>query len=145
VANLVPPCVEAPTHHGTSSAIEYAVKGLQVENIIVMGHANCGGINALWSSENQNDSQFIHRWVSIAQPAKAWVQAHHEDVSEAEQLRYCEQRAILVSLDNLLSFEFVRERVEAGTLTLYGWFFDLEEGNLYSYNADKKAFELIDA
>lgn len=145
VANLVPPCVSAPTHHGTSSAIEYAVKGLHVQNIIVMGHANCGGINALWNSESEDDTQFIHRWVSIAQPAKKWVQLHHAQDTNDEQLRACEQRSILVSLDNLLSFDFVRKRVEEGTLTLYGWFFDLEEGNLYRYDAKTDGFELIEA
>lgn len=141
VANLVPPCENDQHHHGTSSAIEFAVKGLGVENIIVMGHANCGGIKGLWESDDLNDSQFIHRWVSIAQDAKDWVKANHSGDSDAAQLRACEQRAVLVSLQNLLGFDFVRERVENGSLSLHGWYFDLQAGELLCYNPDSDKFE----
>ncbi len=141
VANLVPPCENDQHHHGTSSAIEFAVKGLGVENIIVMGHANCGGIKGLWESDDLNDSQFIHRWVSIAQEAKDWVKANHSQDSGAAQLKACEQRAVLVSLQNLLGFDFVRERVESGKLSLHGWYFDLTAGELLSYNPASDQFE----
>lgn len=141
VANLVPPCEADHHYHGTSSAIEFAVIGLQVENIIVMGHANCGGIKGLWESEDLNDSQFIHRWVSIAQEAKHWVKSNRGGDSDAAQLKSCEQRAVLVSLHNLLGFEFVRERVEKGRLTLHGWYFDLAAGELLCYNPNEDKFE----
>jgi carbonic anhydrase len=140
VANLVPPCENDQHHHGTSSAIEFAVKGLGIETIIVMGHANCGGIKALWSSEDLNDSQFIHHWVSIAQPAKDWVKENRAEDSDEAQLRHLEQRSVLVSLENLMAFEFVKERVEAGRLRLHGWFFDLQAGELLCYNAEKDQF-----
>jgi len=141
VANLVPPCEEDQHHHGTSSAIEYAVTALKVESIIIMGHANCGGIKGLWESEDLNDSQFIHRWVSIAQEAKEWVKVNHATESNAIQLKACEQRAILVSLQNLMGFDFVRERVEAGSLRLHGWYFDLAAGELLCYNPESNKFE----
>lgn len=141
VANLVPPCEEDQHHHGTSSAIEYAVKALQVESIIVMGHANCGGIKGLWESDDLDDSQFIHRWVSIAQQAKEWVKVNHADETNAVQLKACEQRAVLVSLQNLMGFDFVRERVEKGNLKLHGWYFDLAAGELLCYNVDSDKFE----
>ncbi|EEF80960.1 carbonic anhydrase [Methylophaga thiooxydans] len=141
VANLVPPCEEDQHHHGTSSAIEYAVTALKVESIIVMGHANCGGIKGLWESDDLNDSQFIHRWVSIAQEAKEWVKVNHATESNAVQLKACEQRAILVSLQNLMGFDFVRERVEAGSLRLHGWYFDLAAGELLCYNPESNKFE----
>lgn len=141
VANLVPPCEEDQHHHGTSSAIEYAVTALQVESIIVMGHANCGGIRGLWESDDLNDSQFIHRWVSIAQDAKEWVKVNHATESNALQLKACEQRSILVSLKNLMGFDFVRERVENGSLRLHGWYFDLAAGELLCYNPDSDKFE----
>lgn len=141
VANLVPPCEEDKHHHGTSSAIEYAVTVLKVESIIVMGHANCGGIKGLWESEDLNDSHFIHRWVSIAQEAKEWVKVNHADDSELAQLKACEQRAILVSLQNLMGFDFVRDRVQSGSLRLHGWYFDLAAGELLCYNPDSDQFE----
>lgn len=141
VANLVPPCEEDQHHHGTSSAIEYAVKALQVESIIVMGHANCGGIKGLWESEDLDDSQFIHRWVSIAQEAKEWVKVNHADDTNVVQLKACEQRSVLVSLQNLMGFDFVRERVENGSLKLHGWYFDLAAGELLCYNPGSDKFE----
>lgn len=141
VANLVPPCEEDQHHHGTSSAIEYAVKALQVESIIVMGHANCGGIKGLWESEDLDDSQFIHRWVSIAQEAKEWVKVNHADDTHVVQLKACEQRSILVSLQNLMGFDFVRERVENCSLKLHGWYFDLAAGELLCYNPGSDKFE----
>lgn len=141
VANLVPPCEKDQHHHGTSAAIEFAVKGLGVESIIVMGHANCSGIKGLWESEDLNDSQFIHRWVSIAQEAKDWVKANHMEASDVDKLKACEQRAVLVSLRNLMGFDFVRERVENNTLILHGWYFDLTAGELLRYNPDNALFE----
>ncbi|MCX4192721.1 carbonic anhydrase [Methylophaga sp. OBS1] len=141
VANLVPPCEEDQHYHGTSSAIEFAVKGLGVESIVVMGHANCGGIKGLWESESLDDSQFIHRWVSIAQEAKEWVKVNHAGDSHAAQLKACEQRSILVSLKNLMGFDFVRERVEKGSVKIHGWYFDLAAGELFCYNAEKDQFE----
>lgn len=141
VANLVPPCENDQNYHGTSSAIEFAVEGLGVENIIVMGHANCGGIKGLWESDDLNDSQFIHRWVSIAQEAKEWVKTNHSEDSDAAQLKACEQRAVLVSLQNLLGYYFVRQRVENGSLGLHGWYFDMTAGELLCYNPASGQFE----
>ncbi|KKM88083.1 hypothetical protein LCGC14_1262330 [marine sediment metagenome] len=141
VANLVPPCETDNNHHGTSSALEFAVNSLEVENIIVMGHANCGGIKALWENEGEGDSKFIHRWVSIAQHAKDWVKAHHPEADKSEQLKICEQRAILVSLTNLMTFDCISSRVENGTLSLHGWFFDLDAGELLCYKPESDSFQ----
>ena len=142
VANLIPPCEHDGLHHGTSSALEFAVNNLEVENIIVMGHANCGGIRALWEDDGQQNSKFIHQWVSIAQPAKDWVKTHAKG-DEASQLKACEQRAVLVSLDNLMSFECVQQRVEDGRLTLHGWYFDLAAGELLCFNPQTGQFEPV--
>lgn len=141
VANLIPPCENDNNHHGTSSALEFAVNALNVESIIIMGHANCGGIKALWESEGEGDSQFIHRWMSIAQTAKNWVKEHHQHDSASEQVKACEQRAVLVSLKNLLTFKCIKERVENGTLRLHGWYFDLDAGELLCYNPQTDNFE----
>lgn len=141
VANLVPPCETDNNHHGTSSALEFAVNALKVESIVVMGHGNCGGIRALWQSEGVEGSKFIHRWVSIAQNAKDWVKVNHKHEHESVQLKLCEQRAVLVSLQNLMTFQCIKERVEAGTLRLHGWYFDLDKGELMCYNPATDEFE----
>ena len=144
VANLVPPCENAGHYHGTSAALEFAVNSLQVENIIVMGHANCGGIKALWHDDGTTASQFIHPWVSIAQAAKDKVKASHLGKTIPEQLTACEQAAILVSLENLLSFSCIKERVEQGILSLHGWYFDVLMGELFSYRPEKGCFVAVD-
>ena len=129
VANLVPPCGDDGHYHGTSAALEFAVNSLNVENIIIMGHANCGGINALWEGDGGESSQFIQPWISIAQRAKDKVKLECNNLSPEKQLIACEQEAILVSLENLLSFSFIKERVELGVLSIHGWYFDIKGGS----------------
>ena len=143
VANLVPPCEKDGHYHGTSSAIEFAVKNLQVENIIVMGHASCGGIKALWEDDGTKQSQFIHPWVSIAASAKIWVKDKLTSASTEVQIKACEQRALLESLANLMTFSCVKERVEEGGLSLHGWYFDISAGDLLCFNSQTGAFESI--
>ncbi|WP_148716246.1 carbonic anhydrase [Chitinolyticbacter meiyuanensis] len=142
VANLVPPYEVDGTFHGVSSAIEYAVCVLKVKQIVVLGHFACGGIRALVEGyEPQTDADFVGRWVRIAERARYQVLAPGDD--PAIRLRRCEMAAIVVSLDNLLSFPFIAERVERGELELAGWYFDLEQGALYQYNRGAGAFEVL--
>ena len=140
VANLVPPCEDDGHYHGTSAALEFAVNSLNVENIIVMGHANCGGINALWESHGGESSQFIQPWVSIAKRAKDKVKLECNNLSPEKQLIACEQEAILVSLENLLSFSFIKERVELGVLSIHGWYFDIKGGDILTYEPQQNKF-----
>jgi carbonic anhydrase len=143
VANLVPPCEDGGHFHGTSAALEFAVNSLEVENIIVMGHANCGGINALWHDDGSTQSQFINSWVSIAQPAKESVLQALPTATLQKQIKTCEQQAVLVSLENLLTFPCIRKRVEGGSLRLHGWYFDIPAGDLLSYDPATEQFELV--
>lgn len=137
VANLVPPS-EADGHlHGTSAAIEFAVEKLEVEHIIVNGHSQCGGIEALWSGLRGN---FIGPWVDIAREAREEVMKKYGDASPEEQRAALEKAAMLVSLENLLTFPSVRRRVVRGDLKLHGWYFDLEEGRLYGYEPLARRF-----
>ena len=146
VANLVPPSEQDSTHHGTSAALEFATNNLEVENIIIMGHANCGGIKALWDDDGSGEAQtqFIHRWVSIAKPAKDWVFNHLSQSSNENKIKACEQRAILESLANLMTFGCIREKVEQGSLTLHGWYFDIPKGQLLCFDPQTGAFEVVD-
>ena len=143
VANLVPPSEHDGQHHGTSAALEFAVNNLEVDNIVIMGHANCGGIKALWEYDGENQTQFIHPWVSIAQPAKDWVKNKLSHSSTEVQIKACEQRAILESLANLMTFSCIRQRVEQGNLSIHGWYFDISAGELLGFNSSTGAFEVI--
>ncbi|MDO8413806.1 MAG: carbonic anhydrase [Gallionellaceae bacterium] len=144
VANLVPPSEGRIGHHGTSAALEFGVRNLGVEHIIVLGHAHCGGIRALVETGGiNNPDSFIDDWMHLVESARADVVQEMPTASLDEKVRACEQRALLVSLHNLLTFPWVRERVEQGKLTLHGWYFDIEHGQLLHYNARTNAFESL--
>jgi len=128
VANLVPPYGPDNAYHGTSAALEFAVRDLEVEHIIVMGHAKCGGIHALMKTGPRHDD-FISSWMKIAEPARVAALAQTKEPVAAQRL--CEQEAVKTSLVNLLTFPWVEERVQAGKLKLHGWYFDLETATLH--------------
>lgn len=144
VANLVPPSEGRVGHHGTSAALEFGVRNLGVEHIIVLGHAHCGGIQALVETGGiNNPDSFIDDWMHLVESARASVAQDMPNASLQDRLCACEQRAILVSLHNLMTFPWVRERVEKGTLTLHGWYFDIEHGQLLRYNTSTNMFEAL--
>jgi len=144
VANLVPPCEEDGGRHGVSAALEFAVCQLEVEHIIVLGHSQCGGINALMSGDcGCNGRSFISRWMSIAEQARQKVLAELPDKDPKQQQRAAEQAAILLSLENLRSFPFIDERVNTGAIALHGWYFDIATGELLEYQSDSNAYQKI--
>ncbi len=144
VANLVPPYEPDTHYHGVSSALEYAVRFLEVEHIIILGHSHCGGIDALMRSSEQTPiGEFIDRWVDIARPAKNAVLKDLSKKTTELQCRACEQAAMLISLENLLTFPWITDRVEQGKLAIHGWYFDLEAGEMLSYNPEKGLFEKL--
>ena len=142
VANLVPPFELAGHRHGTSSALEFAVNSLHVETILVLGHGRCGGIQAFMQSlhEPEAGGQFIGKWMSILEAARAEVLKDYADAPEAERMLAMERAAVGASLDNLMSFDFVREAVAAGRLSLQGGWFDISEGVLYLRDPGSGAF-----
>lgn len=141
VANLVPPAENQGHFHGTTAALEFGVCELNVEHIIVLGHAQCGGIKALLEGGMQKKDSFIAEWMGIADAAQQYVQRELTGADSRLRQRTCEQRAILGSLDNLLTFPWIRERIEQGTLTLHGWYFDMENGQLLNYDSTTHQFE----
>lgn len=146
IANLIPPYVLDDSNHGVSAALEYAVKELRVEHVIVKGHSSCGGIKALLRSEQLDQSEFLGRWLAIAAPARERALAECGDPESKACRRSCEQNALLLSLDNLMSFPFVRERVEAGALKLHAWYYDLHTLALHGWDEEAQCFvELVEA
>ncbi len=129
VANLVPPYEAGGGRHGASAAIEFAVVDLQVRHVVVLGHGACGGIAASLKGEDCGvpGHSFIDDWMSIICEARDRVV---ESGAENPQ-RALELEAIKVSLANLRTFPFVREREEAGTLKLHGAFFAIADGELH--------------
>lgn len=128
VANLVPPYAPNQDFHGTSAALEFAVTQLQVQNIVVMGHAGCGGIASLLK-QSTAPTDFVGTWMRIAEPAR--VKALACCAGDPVKLQTtCEHAAVEVGLENLMTFPWVRERVESGALKLVGCHFDIATGEL---------------
>ena len=135
VANLVPPMEKEGTYHGTSAALEFAVLGLGVKHLMVLGHAHCGGIKAMMTPDpGDNTYNFLPSWVSMLAAAHRRVLATMSQADEAARTQACEQNAVLVSLENLTTFPWVRERVEAGALQLHGWYVDIAVPELSAYD-----------
>jgi carbonic anhydrase len=127
VANLVPPYKPDSSYHGTSAAIEFAVRDLGVGHIIVLGHSHCGGIRCLCDgAKGSNSREFIDGWMSIVDHAV------NPELKGAKLYRHVEKEAVTISTNNLLSFPWVKKRVVSGGLKIHGWWFDLEAGDLLS-------------
>lgn len=143
VANLVPPFESASSGlHGVSAAIEFAVKNIKVENIVILGHRQCGGIQALVRGVEDKES-FIGPWVRIATPARQKVFAENPEADHETICRLCEKEAIVVSLENLRTFPFVREAIESRALQLIGIYFDLETGHLLEFDEIARGYKVI--
>ena len=133
VANLVPPYAPDAAYHGTSAALEFGVQVLGVPNLIVLGHGGCGGIEVLLRGAPEQEGDFIATWMQIAAPARA--RALQCDTPDAQQ-RCLEREGIKLSLDNLMTFPWIAERVEAGTLRLHGAWFAIHSGVLEMLGRD---------
>ncbi len=145
VANLVPPYAPDRHYHGVSAALEYAVRHLKIKNIIVMGHSSCGGIHAFMEKPHEDD-EFISVWMQIIRRAKEVVEALHPNASEDDLAHAYEQWGIRVSLENLLTFPWIRKAVDSGELELHGWYFDLHQGTLLRYDEESDTFvSLVDS
>jgi carbonic anhydrase len=147
VGAMVPPAHHPPDshHHGTSAAIEFAVRGLDVEHVVILGHALCGGIGALVDGRDSvyADYDYLATWTSIAQETRDLVVGALKGRPRDEIVRVVEQAAVLNSVANLMSFRWVAEKVEAGTLVLHAWWFNMNEGQLYAFNVTTAVFEPV--
>jgi carbonic anhydrase len=141
VANLVPPYMPDGAYHGTSAAVEYAVRDLGVAHAIVLGHSGCGGVQALMRSVSSNPGtrEFVAPWVSIARCACDSVPEGGEgDLSEANMV---EQATVRCSVNNLMTFPWLKEKVLTEELTLHGWWFDITNGILWGLDIKTGQFE----
>lgn len=146
VGNLVPPYEVDDRKHGTSAALEYAVRVLKVEHVIVLGHAHCGGIRALFEAgadDSQSFGDFILPWMRIVTEAKDHVHDACTNESPAVQCRLLEQEAIRVSLRNLRTFPWIVEAEKNGELHLHGWYYGLAEGELMALDAGSNTFRSL--
>jgi len=144
IANMVPPYDEnSYSFRCTASIIEYAVNMLEVDNIVICGHSNCGGCKALYYPQEKIDKlPSVKQWLELGAEIKNRVLA--KNLSPEEREFQTEQLNIVKQLENILTYPFVEERVDNGKLKLYGWYYVIETADVFNYNFDKKEFELIE-
>ncbi len=128
VAGLVPPWTPDAGYHGTSAALEFGVRVLKVSRIVVLGHARCGGVQAMVEGAPLGAQDFVEPWMQIAAP----VLAHKPDAgADADaRLTHYETEVVRLSLENLLTFPWIAGPVSAGTLQIEGFRFDIHTGTL---------------
>jgi len=127
VGALVPPYQPDAKAHGTSAALEFGVRVLKIKRIVVLGHAQCGGVRVMVEGAPEEARDFVAPWMSIAKPVLRLV---CEAVEPAARLTYYEQEVVKLALANLLTFPWIDAAVAAGTLTLDGYRFDIHTGIL---------------
>jgi len=131
---------------GILSSLEYAINDLEVENIIVLGHAKCGSIEMIMSEKtiaNKDISDSMKKWFEIASEARDAVKKQLTDKSKEEQQAACEHESIIVTMRNLMTYPYIKKRMDQNKLNIFGWHFNIEEGKISAFNPDTKFFEEI--
>ncbi|HEY8335761.1 MAG TPA: carbonic anhydrase [Tardiphaga sp.] len=140
IANLVPVYQPDGGAHGVSAALEYAVQVLKVKHIVVLGHAQCGGIRAFVDNAAPlSPGDFIGRWMSmfIKPGEKVEIRGHETMTDFATRI---EKAAVMRSLENLLTFPFVKSAIIRGELQLHGAYFGVAVGSLSVLDQEAKEF-----
>lgn len=132
VANIVPPYEADTGHHGTSAALEFGICYLNVKHLIILGHSQCGGIQALMNSEKLKQNDFISRWVSL-------IKAD----SSVKDVNTLAKQALSYSYENCLTFPWIKERISQKQLAIHLWFFDIGQGEIFAYSFDKKEYQAL--
>ena len=143
IANLVPVYQPDGNAHGVSAALEFAVNVLRVKHIVVLGHAQCGGIRAFVDKAAPlSPGDFIGKWMQMfIKPGEKVEQRDHESMQDF--VTRIEKAAVFRSLENLMTFPFVQAAVESGELLLHGAYFGVAEGSLFVLDPVAKEFRSV--
>lgn len=131
------------TFVATSAVIEYAVKQLKVTNIVVCGHSNCGGCAALYYKDKDlKHLPHTKKWLELAAPVKTIVEDKlaKNKISLDERSIYTEQMNVIVQISHLMRYPYIRKLVKSGELNIMGWYYNIEEGQIYNYDKKSKTF-----
>ncbi len=145
IANLVPAYAQNSDAHGTASALEYAIKALEVPHLIIMGHSACGGVQACYDmcendiAADNAGFEFVGHWLETLRPA------HRRVTGDGDNSRVISMghQGVIGSLENLMGYPFIAEAVKAGKLQLHGLWHDIGSGTLYAYDSESGNFETV--
>ena len=146
IANLVPPFKKDQDYHGTSAAIEYAVKTLKIPHIIVLGHSTCGGVKSSVeyfsgiNSELYEDSNFVASWLEILRPSFEKIP---KKFTLEDKIKNLEKQTVLTSIENLTTFPFISKAIKNETISLHGLWHDIGSGELMYFDAKYNDFTFV--
>lgn len=142
VGNIVPPSSVVGTTNSTAAAIEFAVESLQVSDIVVCGHTQCGAMEALLRGlPAQANQPHLHEWLALAAPVRQVLQTEYTHLrSHEERVTAAGEENVLFALENLSSYPCVQQRLADGSLRLHGWFFVIATAELFAFDPDSKQF-----
>lgn len=146
IANVVPYYSSSEEYLSTTSAIEYAVLVLNVENIVVCGHSNCGGCKALFLNNAELEkTPHTKKWVELIKGSKIKAESMITDFDNKDDFEWLvEQENIIEQMNHLLTYPFIEERYKKGLINIYGWYYHIGKGVVYNYNVKNKVFEKIE-
>ncbi len=148
VANIVPPFRATEEYVATTSAIEYAVQALKVDTIVVCGHSNCGGCAALHSPPDAlQQLPHVRKWLEVSRevPGRVTRRLEEAGVDSPEAREWLtEQINITVQMRNLLTYPYINEKYQKGELSILGWHYIIETGEIFNYNNETSSFELVE-
>ncbi|WP_207541110.1 carbonic anhydrase [Sabulicella rubraurantiaca] len=140
IAGLVPPFSPDGGLHGTSAALEYGVRVLKVARIVVLGHAQCGGVRAMVQGAPRDAQDFVAPWMALATPVLTCAPA---ELTGDDLLHHCEIGVVRLSLANLMTFPWIASAVAEGKLALLGFQFSIYTGMLTQIDGDDAANEIL--
>ena len=144
IANIVPREEEPDTHPSVVSAIEYAVKELNVENVIVCGHSNCGGCAAIRNLDEYKEKlPYTGEWITQSVSISDYIDYKYPDMNEDDKIIMLEKLNAVQQLDNLMTYDFVREKFESGDLNLQAYYYDIGTGSISVYDYDSIFSDMI--
>lgn len=144
IANIVPLYRESTEYLATTSAIEFAVNVLQVESIVVCGHSNCGGCSLITDIDHsENNIPHTMKWLELADNVKRVIE--NENIADkVEKAWRTEQLNIVQQMNHLCTYPYIKQRYKEGKLSIMGWYYILETGEVLNYNKSKSLFEKIE-
>ncbi len=147
IANLVPAYESyADDMVATAAVIEYAVLHLNVQSIVVCGHSNCGGCAAIYDEAELNQLPHTKKWLELARPVRVITERRiaNGKLKLEDKAEYSEKLNVILQLRHLMKYPYIRERVTEGKLTLFGWYYNIEQGHIYNYDQSVRRFVRIE-
>lgn len=145
IANVVPHYRKSSEYLSTTSAIEYAIKILKVDNIVVCGHSNCGGCRALFLNKKElNNIPHTKKWLELIKNSKIKAEKIVKNFKDKKDIEWLvEQENIIEQMNHLLTYPFIKERFKNGSINIYGWYYHIGSGCVFNYDKESKTFEII--